>query len=213
MYDYIFKYVIAGDYSTGKSCIANRFLSNTFKHQNDTTIGVEFGAKIIYVKNKNVKLQIWDTAGQERFRSICTSYFKNNTCMLLVFDLTKRASFLNLKNWLNILRSNSDPNSLICVIGTKSDLRNNYINKEEINNFVNDNNLIYFECSSKNNVNIDKIFFETVEIMLNKINDNIIKQTDFKNLGIRSSLIEENSFKLRNNKEKDSKYFQCCTIS
>ena len=116
MYDYIFKYVTAGDYSTGKSAIVNRFIQNIYKNINNTTIGVEFGSKMIYVKNNNIKLQIWDTAGQERFRSIYTSYFKNNTCIFLVFDLSKKDTFLHLNSWLSMIKMHIDPKCLICVI-------------------------------------------------------------------------------------------------
>ena len=214
MYDYIFKYVIAGDYSTGKSAIVNRFLHNTYKHVNDTTIGVEFGSKIIYVKNKNIKLQIWDTAGQERFRSICTSYFKNNTCILLVFDPTRRDTFLHLKYWLNMLKTYVDANSLICIVSTKFDLSKENINDSELQQFLYDNDLNYFQCSSKNNTNIDNLFYETAEIIMNKINNNIIKEDDFKKLGIRPDVNKEiynlNSI---NKYKKKSNEIKCCILS
>ena len=212
MYDYIFKYVIAGDYSTGKSAIVNRFINNIYKNVNDTTIGVEFGSKTIYVKNNNVKLQIWDTAGQERFRSICTSYFKNNTCIFLVFDLSNKDTFLHLYWWLNMIKEHVDEKSLICVIGTKSDLDRNNIDKQEIEKFINDYNLCYYECSSKNNTNIDNLFYETSEIILNKINNNIINKDDFNKLGIRPSLNKEISY-LKNHHSDDCQTFNCCSIS
>lgn len=63
-YSFLFKYIIIGDTSVGKSCILLQFLEKKFKFDHDTTIGVEFGSKIITLDNKQVKLQIWDTAGQ-----------------------------------------------------------------------------------------------------------------------------------------------------
>ena len=212
MYDYIFKYVVAGDYSTGKSAIVNRFLHNMYKHLNDTTIGVEFGSKIIYVNNKNIKLQIWDTAGQERFRSICTSYFKNNTCILLVFDLTQRSSFLNLKSWLNILNPYSDSKCLICIVGTKSDLNKRNVDDSEIRTFIEENNLIYYECSSKNNTNIDNLFYDTSEIIVNNINNKIILEDDFNKLGIRPEINIETNFFNRKVNSDDCQSLKCCTI-
>lgn len=211
MYDYIFKYVIAGDYSTGKSAIVNRFIQNMYKSINDTTIGVEFGSKIIYVKNSNIKLQIWDTAGQERFRSICTSYFKITTCIFLVFDLSKKETFLNLNSWLDIIKNYIDPKCLICVIGAKSDLNLKNIDKCEIEKFLNDNNLYYFECSSKNNINIDDIFYETSKIILNKINKNIINKDDFNKLGIRPSVNKEITY-LKRHQSDDCNTLNCCSI-
>ena len=209
MYDYVFKYVIAGDFSTGKSSIVNRFIKNIYKNVNNTTIGVDFGSKIIYVKNKNIKLQIWDTAGQERFRSICSSYFKNKTCMFLVFDFSNKDTFLHLNSWLNMIKNHVDEKCLICVIGTKIDLNRKDIDKSEIEKFINDNNLWYYECSSKYNTNIDNIFYETSEIILNKINNNIINKDDFNKLGIRPSINKENSY-LRNHQSDDCSTNDCC---
>jgi Ras-related protein Rab-2A len=63
-YSFLFKYIIVGDTSVGKSCILLQFLEKKFKFDHDTTIGVEFGSKVISIDDKQVKLQIWDTAGQ-----------------------------------------------------------------------------------------------------------------------------------------------------
>ena len=94
-YDYLFKYIVVGNSSVGKSCISSRFQNDIFCNNHEVTIGVEFFSKIIQVetllnnqiKNFNIKLQIWDTAGQERFRSITKSYY---TCTwLIAYNLKK----------------------------------------------------------------------------------------------------------------------------
>jgi len=68
-YSYLFKYIIIGDTSNkcsdskgvGKSCMLLQFLEKKFKFDHDSTIGVEFGSKVITASNKPIKLQIWDT--------------------------------------------------------------------------------------------------------------------------------------------------------
>lgn len=67
-YSFLFKYIIIGDASkslfhsgVGKSCILMQFLENKFKIDSETTVGVEFGSKLIEVGTERVKLQIWDT--------------------------------------------------------------------------------------------------------------------------------------------------------
>ena len=63
-YAYIFKFIIVGDSSVGKSCLLLQFTDNRLKQAHDLTIGVEFGARTLSIdKNTNIKLQIWDTAG------------------------------------------------------------------------------------------------------------------------------------------------------
>lgn len=59
--DFIFKFIIVGDTCVGKSCILLQFTDKRFKVTHDLTIGVEFGSKILKIKNKVIKLQIWDT--------------------------------------------------------------------------------------------------------------------------------------------------------
>ena len=75
-YNYLFKYIIIGDTSVGKSCLMVQFIENKYKDLMDPTIGVEFGSKKLRVDDTILKLQIWDTAGQESFKSVTRSYFR-----------------------------------------------------------------------------------------------------------------------------------------
>ena len=62
-FTYLFKYIIIGDTGVGKSCLLLQFMDKKFKEKFEVTIGVEFGAKMVTVNGKNIKLQVWDTAG------------------------------------------------------------------------------------------------------------------------------------------------------
>lgn len=73
----------------GKSCLLLQFTDKRFQPVHDLTIGVEFGARMIRIDDKQVKLQIWDTAGQESFRSITRSYYRGAAGALLVYDITR----------------------------------------------------------------------------------------------------------------------------
>ncbi|ONM16797.1 ras related protein1 [Zea mays] len=88
-YAYLFKYIIIGDTGVGKSCLLLQFTDKRFQPVHDLTIGVEFGARMINIDNKPIKLQIWDTAGQESFRSITRSYYRGAAGALLVYDITR----------------------------------------------------------------------------------------------------------------------------
>ena len=63
-YDYLFKIVIIGNSSVGKSSILRRFSDDTFQESYLATIGVDFRFKSLTLNNNVVKSQIWDTAGQ-----------------------------------------------------------------------------------------------------------------------------------------------------
>ncbi len=83
----------------GKSCLLLRLTQHDFL-PTETTIGIEFGSTMMTIGEKKVKLQIWDTAGQESFRSISRAYYRNAIGCLLVFDMTRRETFIHLQSWL-----------------------------------------------------------------------------------------------------------------
>jgi len=121
-YAYLFKYIIIGDTGVGKSCLLLQFTDKRFQPVHDLTIGVEFGARMITIDGKQIKLQIWDTAGQESFRSITRSYYRGAAGALLVYDITRRDTFSHLTTWLEDARQHSSSNMVIMLIGNKSDL-------------------------------------------------------------------------------------------
>eukprot|EP00435_Cladocopium_sp_Y103_P047622 s1301_g14.t1 len=106
-------------------CCNLRFLlifDKRFRTDHDLTIGVEFGARLINIDNKQIKLQIWDTAGQESFRSITRSYYRGASGALLVYDISRRDTFNHLTRWLDEARQNANANMVIMLIGNKCDL-------------------------------------------------------------------------------------------
>merc|ERR1711972_1285854 len=135
-YSYLFKYIIIGDTGVGKSCLLLQFTDKRFQPVHDLTIGVEFGARMITIDGKQIKLQIWDTAGQESFRSITRSYYRGAAGALLVYDITRRETFNHLTTWLDDARQHSSSNMVIMLIGNKCDLERREVTTEEGHTFV-----------------------------------------------------------------------------
>ncbi|MCQ6473241.1 GTP-binding protein, partial [Vibrio parahaemolyticus] len=121
-YAYLFKYIIIGDTGVGKSCLLLQFTDKRFQPVHDLTIGVEFGARMITIDGKQIKLQIWDTAGQERFRAVTRSYYRGAAGALMVYDITRRSTYNHLSSWLTDARNLTNPNTVIILIGNKADL-------------------------------------------------------------------------------------------
>ena len=122
----IYKVVLLGDGTVGKTSLRKRFLGQGFNQSYSMTIGADFGVKRIRVKRKPYVVQIWDIAGQERFASIRDMYLKNSDGALVMFDITKPLSFENVPNWIKHLSSaNSDNPIPLVLIGNKNDLRDN----------------------------------------------------------------------------------------
>ena len=96
-----------------------QFTDKRVQPVHDLTIGVEFGARMINIEGKQIKLQIWDTAGQEAFRSITRSYYRGAAGALLVYDITRRDTFNHLTTWLEDARQHANSNMAIMLIGNK----------------------------------------------------------------------------------------------
>eukprot|EP01126_Amoeba_proteus_P017307 TRINITY_DN1827_c0_g2_i2.p1 TRINITY_DN1827_c0_g2~~TRINITY_DN1827_c0_g2_i2.p1 ORF type:complete len:135 (+),score=19.38 TRINITY_DN1827_c0_g2_i2:75-479(+) len=118
-YDLLFKIVLVGDSSVGKSNLLSRFTKNEFYEETKSTIGVEFAVKNVRLREKIVKAQIWDTAGQERYRAITSAYYRSAVGAMLVYDLVQKESFDNIERWLAELRQHADSNIEIMLVGNK----------------------------------------------------------------------------------------------
>ena len=173
-YAYLFKYIIIGDTGVGKSCLLLQFTDKRFQPVHDLTIGVEFGARLIAIDNQQIKLQIWDTAGQESFRSITRSYYRDAAGALLVYDITRRDSFLHLTRWLEEARQNGNPTMTIMLIGNKSDLEHRRaVSTKEGETFAQQNGLVFLETSAKTATNVESAFIKTAESIYDKIKEGI----------------------------------------
>ena len=160
-YAFLFKYIIIGDTGVGKSCLLLQFTDKRFQPVHDLTIGVEFGARMISIDGKNIKLQIWDTAGQESFRSITRSYYRGAAGALLVYDITRRETFNHLTRWLQEARQNANSNMVIMLIGNKSDLdHRRAVSTEEGEQFATENGLVFLETSAKSAHNVEEVGFK-----------------------------------------------------
>ncbi|PIA19009.1 ras-domain-containing protein [Coemansia reversa NRRL 1564] len=174
-YDYLFKYIIIGDTGVGKSCLLLRFTDHRFLSSHDLTIGVEFGARIVPVDGKNIKLQIWDTAGQESFRSITRSYYRGAVGALLVYDITRRDTFEHVTTWLEDVRKHSNTETTIMLIGNKYDLAaKRAVPYEEGSKFAEDNDLYFIETSAKTDDNVEKAFVDTAEDIYRKVQEGVL---------------------------------------
>ena len=106
------KVVLIGESGVGKTSIITRYISDTFSSTLSPTSGANFTTKTVDIKeyNQKIKFEIWDTAGQEKYRSLAKVFYKNSSACILVYDITRRNSFEELKNfWINEIKLNGSP--------------------------------------------------------------------------------------------------------
>uniref|UniRef100_A0A8D2L058 RAS and EF-hand domain containing n=1 Tax=Varanus komodoensis TaxID=61221 RepID=A0A8D2L058_VARKO len=118
-----YKIVLAGDAAVGKSSFLMRLCKNEFRGNTSATLGVDFQMKRLIVDGEPTVLQLWDTAGQERFRSIAKSYFRRADGVLLLYDVTCEKSFLNVREWVDMIADATHEHIPIMMVGNKVDLR------------------------------------------------------------------------------------------
>ena len=210
-FNYLYKYIVIGDSSVGKSCIVAKYLTGGFEEEFKTTIGIEFGSKDLTINDKVYRLQIWDTAGQESFRSITRAYYKNSACSFIVYDVTNKQSFLNVQDWFNECKKQTPRTVTMVLVGNKVDLEDKReVTYEEGENFARDNSMLFYETSAKNGDNIENMFYDSAEIIANKINDGYY-DLDRENCGIKIGFYPSKTIVLDDIKlNKDENKKLCC---
>jgi small GTP-binding protein len=197
------KIIILGDTYSGKSSLMGRICKDEYSSTFISTIGVDYSRKIISKNNITYKCNIWDTSGQDKFNLIVSSYYRNVSCAIILYDVTNLESYKNIQKWISELQDiNTFTDLLIFVIGNKIDLtKERKVSTEEAEEFCELNNYLFLEISVKDSINTSLILNKIIDSFQSKIqnNDIYINKTN-------GTLIT----KLEMEKEPKSKY--CCNI-
>ena len=179
-YDYLFKVLLIGNSSVGKSSLLLRFVDNQWSDLFVPTIGVDFKIRTMEIDNKNVKLQIWDTAGQERFKNITASYYRGAHGIFVVYDISDTESFKNINNRLNEIEKNANKNVYKILVGNKCDLEDKRtVSYQQGKELAETYGMQFIETSAKSNTNVDEAFHLLgKEVMKLSLND---KEKNFGN--------------------------------
>jgi len=206
-YDLIFKIVLIGDSGVGKTNILSRYINNEFSLATQSTVGVEFGSKIIKKNGKVIKLQIWDTAGQERYKSITSAYYKGSKGAFVVYDISRKTTYDNIDKWIGELKTNGSEDVLIMLVGNKSDLEEKReVITEEVEKKAQEQKLAFCETSALNGKNVEYAFENLINEILKKVEKDKINEA--KQLSESKAITLETVDKNQN--ERDSKKKKKC---
>ena len=194
--EHAYKILLLGDTSVGKTCFLKRYTDDTFQDAYLSTIGFDFKFKNVELKSgKTVRVQLWDTAGQERFRTISKSYYKGAHGIILIYDVTSKKSFENIRKWLNNIKEEASSKIVIRLVGNKIDCEEERkVTKEEGEALAKSCDLKLFEASAKEKINVAETFQDLIEnIVSNHLSNQVTGGT-----------------KLQNKPNKDNEKKGCC---
>jgi len=165
-FDYMRKVVMIGAGGSGKTALVNRFLTQKFSEEYIVTIGSQFAVKTVSVESANgrnvvVKLLVWDLAGQQRFDFIRGSYYRGSKGALLVFDTTRKSTWVELPKWIQETEDALGERIPIILLANKVDLvEHRVITKEMGLQFVEEHGLTgYLETSALSGQNVEEAFY------------------------------------------------------
>lgn len=161
------KLVLLGEAAVGKSSLVLRFVSNDFQENKEPTIGAAFLTQKCTIGERTIKYEIWDTAGQERFASLAPMYYRNAQAALVVYDITKPASFIKARHWVKELHEQASKDITIALVGNKYDLVADdndtdeslrKVSVDEGRALAEEEGLLFFETSAKSSYNVNEVF-------------------------------------------------------
>ena len=195
--NYEVKIILIGESSVGKTSLIRQFIDHYFTEKRLATIGHDILQKEINLsEDKKIILTIWDTCGQEQYRTINQLFVKNAKLVLFVYDITKKKSFEELKNfWYEFVTSILGKNIIFGIAANKSDLYpNEEVNINDAKNFALKIDAILKETSAKNFESINSLIHDMVFKFIEKIEKD-------------SNLEENNNIVIENNKKNKNR---CC---
>ena len=161
-----------------------------------STSGLNYSQKIYEKNGKKINLNLWDTAGQEKFRSLGRNFYKDSYIIIIVYDITNKNSFINVKEiWYPEIKNYGEKFKIISLVGNKWDKyeEEEEVTEEEGSSFAKEINANFFLVSAHSGDGIDHMFrtladnFFDKEFMCkvdetkeNRIDSIILKREDLK---------------------------------
>lgn len=196
-FDYKCQIITIGDSTVGKTSLLFQYMEQKNPMRQVATVGIDYFTKDEKIKGKVIRTKVWDTAGQERYRCITDNFFKSANGVILVYDVSSRDTFDNLKIWVQSINLKApDRHVKKILIGNKIDLERQ-VNFEEGKAFAESQGLTYFEASAKENLNVS----ESIRFLINEIFESGQLVEQHVNSSVDSIKLETKSKKIKNNKD------------
>jgi len=155
------KIVIVGHFGVGKTSLIRRFVEDVFSEDYKVTIGVHILKKTLTINNQEISLILWDTEGTDDIEEIRKAYLLGTHGFLFVCDVTRPATYLNIKTQTDYLKNNFN-NVPIISIGNKSDL----LPKGSISEKKEELDFLDIMVSAKEGNNVQRLFEKMAKTLM-----------------------------------------------
>ena len=198
--DYVYKVLILGDATVGKTSILLRYIDNKFETDSLSTLGVDVKYKYVTLNNKKIRMNIWDTAGQDRFKTIAKNYYKGANAVIFVFDVNHKNTIEKIKFWINSVKDNSSKDIIEIIVGNKIDIEGKReVTKEQMKSLGQNVGMETFETSAKTGEGINEIFNYLVTNLIKNPNTGRVLTDDESSLRNSITILTNNNFNNKNN--------------
>ncbi|XP_039616696.1 ras and EF-hand domain-containing protein homolog [Polypterus senegalus] len=164
--DRMFKIVLVGNSSVGKTSLLRRFCDGCFYPGTSATVGIDYSVKTVTVDRSKVALQLWDTAGQERYRSITKQFFRKADGVVVIYDITSELTFTSVRQWLSSVQEGAGDNIPIMLLGNKTDNESEReVQMKLAEQLAKDSDLIFYECSAVSGHNVKESMLHLARLL------------------------------------------------
>lgn len=171
-YDHLFKIVVIGDYGSGKTNLMYRFVKG--EKAPLINIGFDFLVHTLELDLKKIKLQIWDVSITQRAHAITRSHYRGAKGIMMVYDVTNRASFESIRAWKRDVDEYAHEDAVLMLVGNKCDLHHQrQVSIKEGKQLASEFGIWYMETSALEDVNVEQAFVSLTQDIKEKVENAI----------------------------------------
>ncbi|XP_056133770.1 EF-hand calcium-binding domain-containing protein 4B-like [Lampris incognitus] len=164
--DRLFKVVLVGNSSVGKTSLLRSFCEGRFHPSTYATVGIDYSVKTLTLDNTQVAMQLWDTAGQERYRSITKQFFRKADGVVVMYDVTVEESFKAVRPWLANVQEAAGEGVPILLLGNKMDMvEDREVSFKDAELLAYENRVMFYEVSAYTGSNVTESLTHLARIL------------------------------------------------
>ena len=208
-----YKIILLGEFDVGKTSIIARYVDNNYL-KTEKLNNCKNKSKTIAVDSETMaKLELFDSSEEEKFnKTLPNQFYQDAYGAIIVYDITNKESFNKIKFWINEIISKCPSDTIILIIGNKTDIKERVVSYDEGNLLAQKYQIEYFETSAKTGNNITLIFEKLLFEIIKKQNQNETKSFINERSSQRKSVKlteKKNNLNRENNNENNNPKSKC----